>query len=181
MEDFVRRLNEKGNGVLKASVIRDTSSTQVLLLEAIPTGSSNRLQFVNDARDFVLKVGMMRELPDESGKVTMEHVANNPLTVSGKQASGESIDISSDRILVRPSSSLIIPFDDKVDVHDGQILEYYYRTTEHSDKEINPPPPGPLWADVPKGSYKGITVRSAPNSLVLPSRDSNELPRIIDE
>ncbi len=45
LSDFVRRLNKKAEGLIRATTVRDTSSSQVLMIEAIPTGRENRLVF----------------------------------------------------------------------------------------------------------------------------------------
>ena len=167
--DFARMLSEKGEGLVRASTVRDTPDTQVLIIEAVPTGSANRLGFGDDARELALRTGMMRRAQTASGTVTPRNIAGSPSASEGGAVNRESISITDESILVGPLTSLRIPLDDAVKMEDGMILEYSYRTLEHEEGDSAPPPPlGPLWPEVPQGSYKGLTVRSAPNDMVLP-------------
>ena len=175
--DFARRLTEKGEGLVRASTVRDTPNTQVLMIEAVPTGSANRMGFEDDARDLALKSGMMRRERTASGAVTPRNVAASPADADGGDLPEDAAVISEESILVRPQSSLRIPLDDAVTIEDGMVLEYSYRTVEHKDVDLTPPPPpGPLWPEVPRGSYKGLTVRSAPNDMVLPPEERQPPP-----
>ncbi len=57
----------KGDGLISASVVNDTTSTQVLLIEGKLTGSANRLTFLDKAVDLGVKAGhapaLRRRLP----------------------------------------------------------------------------------------------------------------------
>lgn len=175
--DFARMLSEKGEGLVRASTVRDTPDTQVLIIEAVPTGSANRLGFGDDARELALRTGMMRRAQTASGTVTLRNIAGSPSAPEGGGVNRESISITDESILVGPLASLRIPLDDAVKMEDGMILEYSYRTLEHEEGDsAPPPPPGPLWPEVPQGSYKGLTVRSAPNDMVLPPEERQPPP-----
>ena len=167
--DFARRLTEKGEGLVRASTVRDTPETQVLMIEGVPTGSENRLGFEDDARELALKSGMMRREATSSGAVTPRNVADAPAAADGGTLPEDAAVIGEESILVRPQSSLRIPLDNAVRMEEGMILEYSYRTVEHEDADSpSPAPPGPLWPEVPGGSFRGLEVRSAPNDLELP-------------
>ncbi len=169
LEDFAARLNAKGEGLIKATTVRDTSETLVLMIEAVPTGAANRLIFEDDAKDFGIRTGMMRPARTAEGSVALEDVAASPQTVSGTPAPKGSIELSGEGMVVRPGASVNLPFNPRMELEEGMILEYSFRTIEYKDDELSPPaPPGPLWPDVPSGSYRGLEVASSPNSFPIP-------------
>lgn len=177
VDDFARRLTAKGEGIVRAATVRDTTNTQVLILEAVPTGSENRLLFEDDARDFAISTGMMRVSPAQEKRITPKDLAGEFLSVSGAPLPPQSVRISDESIHIQPSTSLRVPFGEETDIADGMVLEYAYRTVEFTDEDLEPPkPPGPLWPETPHGLYRGIKVRSSPNSIRLPSSPNTYLP-----
>ena len=61
LSDFSAALNRRSNGIVKSSIIGVSSTKQTLLVEALETGSENRLQFEDDALDFALRIGMIKK------------------------------------------------------------------------------------------------------------------------
>ncbi|OQX28938.1 MAG: hypothetical protein B0D92_06340 [Spirochaeta sp. LUC14_002_19_P3] len=183
VEDFARRLSEKGEGIIRASTVRDTADTLVLMIEAVPTGSSNRLQFLEDAREFAIKTGMMRLTPVNEAQISPASLKKDTLeTISGTQVPESSVEINDSGILVQPESSLRLPLDKEINLEDGMVLEYAYRTIELNDEDLSPPmPPGPKWPDVPDGRYNGITIRSSPGTVELPQTEQWEPPKRVDD
>ena len=59
LKAFAEALNTKGGSVLSASIVNDTTSSQVLLMEGKLTGSANRLTFQDKAVDLGVKSGMI--------------------------------------------------------------------------------------------------------------------------
>ena len=57
LKAFAEALNAKGAGILSASLVNDTTSTQVLLIEGKLTGSANRLAFADKAAELGLATG----------------------------------------------------------------------------------------------------------------------------
>ena len=50
LESFARAVNERAGDIVNARVVRNTATTQILLIEANRTGSENTLSFLEDAR-----------------------------------------------------------------------------------------------------------------------------------
>ena len=170
IDDFARRLSVKGEGLVRATTVRDTPDTQVLMIEAIPTGASNRLIFDDDARSLGLQIGMMQEARTQERKVSLNTAYENALTSAGTTAPEGSLELSEEGMLVHPQSSVRLPFDTIVEMEDGMVLEYMYRTVEYDENELAPAvPPGPAWPDVPDGVFQGIVVKGAPNSFDIPA------------
>ena len=182
LEDFAGRLSNKGEGLVRATTVRDTADTQVLMIEAVPTGAANHLILEDDARDFGIRTGMMRPARTAEGRVSLENVAAEAKTASGTPAPAESISLSEEGMLVRPSSSVRLPFDPVIAPEEGMVLEYTYRTVEYTDEElIRPAAPGPLWPEVPPGSYRGLEVRSTPYAFAVPEGAAAAPPERTDD
>lgn len=184
LEDFTKRLTGKGAGLVKAATVRDTRNTQVMMIEAVPQGSSNRIQFLDDARNLALETDMVRVSPALEGRVTPENLSGELLTVSGSPVEMQSVEVSNGSILIQPETSLRVPFDEAVSVENGMVLEYEYRTHEiDTDEEPVPPnPPGPLWPGAPSGQYQGITIAGHPGRVELPSSVREwSPPEIVDD
>ena len=63
LKAFADALYAKGGTILSASVVNDTTSTQVLLIEGKLTGSTNRLSFLDKAVDLGVKSRHAAALP----------------------------------------------------------------------------------------------------------------------
>ncbi|MDF1569507.1 MAG: flagellar filament capping protein FliD [Spirochaetaceae bacterium] len=182
VDDFAQRLSDKGEGLIRAATVRDTTDTQVLMIEAIPTGAENRLIFEDDARRLGLETGMMQVARTNEGRVSFEESFSQVMTAQGSPAPPGSLELTETGILVKPSASVILPFDTEVSVEEGMVLEYRYRTIEYSEDELTPPiPPGPPWPEVPDGSFQGLIVQSAPNSFPLPPGEPRLPPEAVDD
>jgi len=169
LEDFARRLSDKAEGLVRASTVRDTPDTQVLLIEAIPTGSANRLIFGDDAVRLGLETGMMRRAEVPEGRVVLPAGVEEARTATGTAVPAQSVEIGGESVLIKPSATLRLPFEAPIEPEDGMVLEYSYRTVDYADDELAPPtPPGPLWPGVPEGRYQGLTVNSASNDFPIP-------------
>lgn len=65
VSDFVTSLNKRSNGIIKATVVGVSNTKQTLLLEALKTGSENRLVFKDDALTYSLETDMIRKTKSE--------------------------------------------------------------------------------------------------------------------
>jgi flagellar hook-associated protein 2 len=182
IDDFASRLSAKGEGLIKATTVRDTPDTQVLMIEAVPTGAENRLTFLDDARVLGLQTGMLRTSVSSEERISLENTAETALTAAGTAAPEGSVELMEEGLLVRPQSSLRLPFDKKIIPEDGMVLEYRYRTVEYDEKDLAPAlPPGPAWPEVPDGRYQGIEIHSIPNSFSLPEGGTWHPPERVDD
>ncbi len=174
LDDFASRLTDKGKGIVRASEVRNTSDTRVLLIEAVPTGSANLIQFQDDAQKFAVKTGMMQANSARAGGVTP---GNLPEKLQSNTSTPQGIEIKGESIVIQPLSNLRIPLDDEMVIEEGMMLEFAYKTTEMDDENIaSLSPPGPKWPEVPSGNYKGITVKSLTHNFLLPESFGENLP-----
>ncbi len=174
LDDFADRLTDKGKGIVRASEVMNTADTRVLLIEAVPTGAANRIQFQDDAHGFAVKTGMMQVNRARSGGVTPGNLSENLQSITDTP---QGIEIKGESIVIQPLSTLRMPLDDEMVIEDGMMLEFAYKTTEMNDEDIASfNPPGPKWPEVPSGNYKGIIVRSLTHNFSLPESLSGNSP-----
>ncbi len=55
LADFASRLEERSNGLLKTSVVRDSPDTQLILFESTKTGKDSRIDFQGEALNWALE------------------------------------------------------------------------------------------------------------------------------
>jgi flagellar hook-associated protein 2 len=66
LRELAAAINARGGGLLSASVVEDTPSTQVLVIEAKKTGAGFPLGLHDKAADFALQIGMLERCPSAS-------------------------------------------------------------------------------------------------------------------
>ena len=62
LADFSNAINDAGDGVVSSQVVRHADGKHVIVLSAETTGTENSLQFLEDAREFGLTHGIIREV-----------------------------------------------------------------------------------------------------------------------
>ncbi|PIE04722.1 MAG: flagellar hook protein FliD [Spirochaetales bacterium] len=189
LSDFVRRLNRKGEGLIRASSVRNTPNTQVLMIESLLTGSSNHLVFGDDSRSFALETGMLRPAVSGGAEMTLRSAAEKARSNTGEMLQAAAVTLNensgensgkSDVLKIAPSTSVRLPFDTSAAVEEGMILEYSYRVIEYSQADMTPPEaPGPQWPQVPQAEFSGLTVKSADNAFETPSAEQGPPPAVI--
>lgn len=71
LSDFAKRLESKADGLLKLTVVKDTSDTQVILFESTKTGVNNRMIFKDDALSWALDMNILQ--PSATGSCRVTH------------------------------------------------------------------------------------------------------------
>lgn len=178
LEDFVRRLNDKDEKLLRASVIRNRVDSQVLLIESLKTGSSNSLFFMEDSIQFGKDTGLIQNARGEGGEISI-----SPQTIKNWESPNtDTFEFSNDNIIVKSGASLSLPFNSPHEIKAGAVLEieYYINSISEDDYKI-PPPPGPEIPETPGISYKGITIDSSGFAFTVPEWNEPDPPARIDD
>ncbi len=106
LKGFADALNAKGGAVLAASVVNDTTSTQVLIVQGKLTGSTNRLTFADKAVDLGVASGILTRSATASRPVGLDQGAvaawTAPLAPDGFQ-------VQNGTLTVNPGAELRIP------------------------------------------------------------------------
>lgn len=179
LNDFARRINDKAEGLIHITVVKNRADSQVMLVEAIPTGSSNRLFFGGDSEALALDAGLIRRAPSESRTVNFQN--SNSIQQWNGELDMNKIDISNEEITLQRGASLSLPIDNYA-TEDGSVLTFEARVTNLSDdqvREVEPTPPGEITP--PSINYEGIVIESEGTAPTLPDWPGNETPERIDD
>lgn len=178
LDDFVRRLNDKDESLLRASVIRNRADSQVLLIESLKTGKSNSLFFTDDSVQFALDTGLIRNAKGESGEIAI-----SPGTVkTWESENNNTYEFLDNNIVVKSGASLSLPLNSPHETTGGAIIEIeYYVNTISEDDFKTPPPVGPDIPETPGISYRGITIDSSAYAYSKPDWEQPSPPARIDD
>jgi flagellar hook-associated protein 2 len=150
LQDFSSVLERRSQGLLRASVVRNTPSTQVLLIEGTKTGTSNRISFSGKAREFALEAGILSRSVTTARSFT-----------PGTDGS----------LTIAPQTRQEIPFRPPIIPEEGFILEFQVRIEKLGEEEyVRPePPPGPSAPDPGGVTLQDLTLKNLPAAPSLPS------------
>ncbi len=167
LKAFADALNAKGNGILAASVVNDTTTTQVLLIEGKLTGSTNRLGFADKAVDLGVASGMLTRSQTGQRSVPLDPKAvaawTTPLSPDGFQVQGGAL-------TVNPGNELRIPVSPGIALNKNMVLELSVKVERLPEPSAGgpTPPPGPTVPPTGGIDYQGIHVDSSPSQAPLP-------------
>lgn len=179
LDDFAEAINKKGGKYLRASVIKDTTSTEVFVLEALLTGSKNRLVFRDDAIAFAEEANMIRRVTTSSRDVSITDDAIEKSSSTTPDKWG----IQDGELTVRPQTDLRLPIAPLFTLNKNMVLEYEVKATELSADQTSGPetPPGPTSPDSGSIEYKGIRIYNEDSIVILPEGETVLPPQRIDD
>ncbi|MDC7234056.1 MAG: flagellar filament capping protein FliD [Spirochaetales bacterium] len=166
LSDFANRLEAKANGLLKLTVVKDTSDTQVILFESSKTGMNNRLIFKEDALSWALENNILQ--PSPAGRTEIN------LDPSGLSVKSEAV--------LSPESRLEIKLPSSAAVEEGMFLEYTVTVNELDPESFVPdPPPEPVLPDAASAVFEGIEVKSFGSKADTPPWSPPPAPEVIED
>jgi flagellar hook-associated protein 2 len=167
LKAFAAALNARGGALLSASVVNDTTSSQVLLIEGKITGSTNRLSFQDAAVDLGVKAGILERSPSGSRQLTLDRGSISawtaPLPPSGVQ-------VRDGTLVVTPGQELKIPLSPSMALSKNMVMELSVKVEKLPETAYTPPAPPSGPAVPPTGGmdYSGIHIESNPSKTPLP-------------
>jgi flagellar hook-associated protein 2 len=175
VSEFVEMINKKGRNLLKASVVKDTKSTQVIVIESLKTGKNNQLIFLDKAIDFGLKSGMLKKTTTSSLNVTLNNESIKQLETP---LAPDTYSLQDDSLSVNPTTSLQIPIRPPFTLNEHMVLEYEVKTKEISAEEIQETAPvtGPVIPDAGYIEHKGIRIYNEKSKVIPPEAEQPPQP-----
>ena len=167
LKAFVDALNSKSGSLLSASVVHDTTQSQVLLIEGKLTGSTNRLSFQDKAVDLGVKSGMLTRSPTGARAVPLDKAAVSawatPLPSGGVQ-------VKDGTLVVNPGQELKIPLNPSIALNKNMVLEFSLKVEKlpEATSAAPKPPPGPTVPPTGGIDFSGIHVENDPSRTPLP-------------
>ncbi|MDA3957034.1 flagellar filament capping protein FliD, partial [Oceanispirochaeta sp.] len=166
LSDFAKRLETKADGLMKLTVVRDTTDTQVILFESTKTGIENRLKFKEDALTWALDKSILKPVDTDITKINFDP---SRLTIK-------------DSVVLAAESALQIKLPSPVPVEDGMFLEYTITTIDLDPKAREPiEPPPPVLPETASALYEGLEIQSFSNRADLPPWNKPELPPLVKD
>lgn len=160
IQHFADQVNTRIPDIVRATIVPDTSTTQVLILEGRKEGADAQLSLGEAAQGFAERIGILSSpRPDQSVSTLEEALRLEP---------GEGETIRLDR-----------PFA----VQPGMVLQYEARTEQLPREPWEPPatPPGAELPDPGAVTLEGITIRNEAFDLDLPEHTPPEPPEIVED
>ncbi len=180
LKSFVDAVNAKGGDLLSASVVNDTPSTQVLLIESKVTGAKNRLTLLGAAADLGVKAGMLERSPTASRQVQLNDKAVSTWTTP---PSAGAIQIQNGTITLNPGSEIKVPVSPSATLNKNMILELSVKV-EHLPEtpaaQVQPPS-GPSVPSTGGIDFQGIRIESEPSRTPLPPWNPPKPPEKVDD
>ena len=177
---FADALNAKGGSLLSASVVKDTTSSQVLLIEGKPTGSTNRLSFQDQAVDLGVASGMLDRSPTASRQLSLNQSGvaawTAPLPAGG-------ITVKDGTLVVAPGQELKLPLSPSMALNKNMVMEMSVKVEHLPETPYVPPaaPPGPSVPATGGVDYGGVHVDSDPSRAPLPEWQPPKPPETVTD
>jgi flagellar hook-associated protein 2 len=180
LKAFVDTLNAKGGAVLSASLVNDTNTTQVLLIEGKLTGATNRLTLADAAADLGVATGMLQRVQSGSRSLGLDQNAPAQWT---RPLAPESYTVKGGVLSLRPGAELKLPVSPSMSLNPNVVLELSVKMEKLPEQpfvEVKPPP-GPTIPSTGALDYKGIHIESDPSRVPLPAFEPPKPPEVVSD
>ncbi|MFP4363930.1 MAG: flagellar filament capping protein FliD [Spirochaetia bacterium] len=180
LRTFAETLNERLGDNLQASIVRNTSSSQVILIESLATGEENSLLFQETALEFGREAGII----EQSNTVDQDiQINENNIRPWTQPLDESSYSISNSTLTLETQSELKIPLSSPAPLNRNLVLEFEARVNTIPEDEYSAPspPPGPDTPDAGSVTFEGITIQNASSEIQMPEWDPPEPPERVDD
>jgi flagellar hook-associated protein 2 len=180
LKDFADTANKRGADLLSLSVIPDSSTTQVLVIESKKTGAKNRLIFSGKSADLALKTGIIERSATASRQISL---TQKGIQTWAKPLSPDMYDITNGALTLNPGSELRIPVQPQIALNQNMVLELSIKTAsvpEPQAVELTPPP-GPAIPETGSVQLQGITIQSGRSEAPLPEWTPPQPPEKLND
>ncbi len=166
LRDLSDTINKRSKDLVSSRLVRNSTSTQVLLIESQKPGAANTLTFQDQALSLATQTGILKPSDSASRLFSMDSLSFMRL---GKPLSDGGILFEPGSAVFPPGGEALLPVSPPVVPKDNLRLEIKYEV------EVIPydylPPTRPLGPDVPDAggiSYEGIEIHSEPSQVLSP-------------
>jgi flagellar hook-associated protein 2 len=161
--DFADAVNRRTQGLLNASIVKNTSSSSVFIIEALKTGEKNQLSFHDEALKLAIDLGIVEKSRVKDSTIILSNSVIQRLTLSEKK---ENYSIEGNTLSVNPLKDIRIKPDTAVSGENTLQLDFTITDLPRSAD-------GPALAWSPPESsridFKGITIINQPSeSTAIP-------------
>lgn len=161
LREFADQINRRVQDVVRANVVPNTSTTEIIIFEGMGEGADQRLTFHQDALTMAKEFGVLRE-SQPSGMIQL--LQDTPVRLD-------------------PGAQETLSLPERFQVTDAMILTLEVRTIEAPQErpELPPLPPGPTVPSPGSVTFQGVTVENERPDLGLPAvPERDEPPQLVE-
>ncbi|MBN1410236.1 MAG: flagellar filament capping protein FliD [Spirochaetales bacterium] len=180
LKNFVETINKKADKILKAQVINDTKSSQVIIIEAKETGSKNKLSFLDKSIDFGMKAGIIESTYSTTREVNLN---SGQIQKWDKNLDKNAFSVTDKALTINPGNELKIPISPTLSLNRNMVLEYQLSVENVPEEEITAVtrPTGPDAPDAGKIELEGIVIHNEKTRIIAPDWEEPPPPeKIVD-
>jgi flagellar hook-associated protein 2 len=172
LKELADAVNSKAGDLLSASVVSDSKTTQVFLIESKKTGARNQLSLHDQAAIF----------GEETGIIERSLEASRSIQLGQYSVEGNEINVEDETLTLNPVSEAKIPLRPPHTMKANMVLSLEVRVQRLPEEAYQEPtpPPGPGIPSVGGIDFQGIGVESARSRTVLPAWEPPEPPERIE-
>lgn len=181
LKNFSDALNKRGNGIVKSMIIGASAGKKTLLIEAVPTGSENKLIFEGKAKDFAYSSGMISNVPSEKQKFATssnELLAINPSNQENNSKlptlSLAKTSITNGTIHIEPRGAFQVNIPQNVLDKPSNTIALTIRSSNVQDitEALNNVQDSPILPDAGFAIYEGIVVKNTSAETLVKAPDT---------
>jgi flagellar hook-associated protein 2 len=179
LKEFADALTRAGGDLVRASVVNDTSTTQVLLLESRKTGAANRLVLSGAAADLGVALGMLERRTTAAREIALTERAVTPWT---KPLDPTQYRLADGVLTLEPGAELKLPVQPPVALDERMVLELSVKVEQLPD-DWQPPaaPAGPRVPDTGAIEFGGVRIESGRSQVPLPAWEQPRQPEKVSD
>ncbi len=168
VKDLAAKVNRRGEGLLRASLIRNTTESQVLVLSSQKTGAENPLIMGDAAKEMALETGILEKSRGSTQEI--------PLSSQAVQAAQGLFQADGGILTAEPGAELTLPVPQPGELKSSMMLELDVRIRNREGPAQPTAPPGPSLPSTPGIDYKGLHLDSFDPAVDLPEKKAPEPP-----
>ncbi len=184
VQEFAAALNRRNPELIRSSVIRNRTDSQVILVESLKSGSSHVLAFEEDAAALATELGWtapavkirIRSPDSAAASVPASAAASVPASVGEGAAEG-----SEGEIILPPGAKMVLPFSEAVENTANLALRYDLRLVSELLPPPPPLPPGPEAPDSGSVSLGNVTLPNFPSTFTPPPQPEQEPIKTVED
>lgn len=179
LEDFVRRLNSRGKGIVEAKIVKNTPDTNIMVIESTQTGADNRLTFLKDSQQIGVEAGLLARVATGERDIAIN--ANTAAPLESSNLRGD-FQIQAGKLVVPPGTSAQIQVRPPVQPGKNLQLEVQVLVENLPEEEYHAPspPPGPQLPSAGGVELEGVRVQNDPGQVETPPWEPPPEPQKIE-
>ncbi len=177
LESFAEAVNRSVDDLVQVRVVKDSQDTQVIAFNSQITGAENRLEFLEQAEETALELGVIERSRSGAREIAMD---DGSLAPWESPISEDTVRVTDETLELRPGGPVSLPVTPEVQDAENMVLELEVRMVDRSEEaeETPSPPSGPEIPDAGALRFEDITIPYPRSEMEMPEFEEPEEPRI---